>query len=169
MFARCWHACFCFYHNITIQSPPCVWGPLQNQEHFFRGQNPTKSQKNPDFQPRGQNFTKSQKNPEPQTFGDAAPSFPPHPLARWPHPRIITRVGGHRRQPVLNIDIQYIHRDCIKLPTLKKAVKTQKTLVNSNPWLRAQQLSQPQISRVQTSKATNDIPWYGHWFIGILI
>ena len=26
--------------------------------------------------------------------------FPPHPLARWPHPRIITRVGGHRRQPV---------------------------------------------------------------------
>ena len=21
MFARCWHACFCFYHNITVQSP----------------------------------------------------------------------------------------------------------------------------------------------------
>ena len=32
--------------------------------HFFRGQNPTKSQKNPDFQPRGQNFTQSQKNLE---------------------------------------------------------------------------------------------------------
>ena len=65
----------------------------------------------------------------------------------------------------INIDIQYIHRYCIKLPTLKKAAKTQKTLVNSNPWLRAQQLSQPQISRVQTSKPTNDMPWYGHWFM----
>ena len=54
----------------------CLWGPLQNQlyliefgarkqiEHFFRGQSPTKSQKNPDFQPRGQDFTQSQKNLE---------------------------------------------------------------------------------------------------------
>ena len=39
-------------------------GARQQIEHFFRGQNPTKSQKNPDFQPRGQNFTKSQKNLE---------------------------------------------------------------------------------------------------------
>ena len=37
-------------------------GARKQIEHFFRGQNPTKSQKNPDFQPRGQNFTKSQKN-----------------------------------------------------------------------------------------------------------
>ena len=37
-------------------------GTRKQIEHFFRGQNPTKSQKNPDFQPRGQNFTKSQKN-----------------------------------------------------------------------------------------------------------
>ena len=36
-------------------------GARKQIEHFFRGQNPTKSQKNPDFQPRGQNFTKSQK------------------------------------------------------------------------------------------------------------
>ena len=35
-------------------------GARKQIEHFFRGQNPTKSQKN--FQPRGQNFTKSQKN-----------------------------------------------------------------------------------------------------------
>ena len=39
-------------------------GARKQIEHFFRGQNPTKSQKNPDFQPRGQNFTKSQKNLE---------------------------------------------------------------------------------------------------------
>ena len=37
-------------------------GARKQIEHFFRGQNPTKSQKNPDFQPRGQNFTKSHKN-----------------------------------------------------------------------------------------------------------
>ena len=37
-------------------------GARKQIEHFFRGQNPTKSQKNPDFQPRGQNFAKSQKN-----------------------------------------------------------------------------------------------------------
>ena len=37
-------------------------GARKQIEHFFRGQNPTKSQKNPDFQPRGQNFTKSQQN-----------------------------------------------------------------------------------------------------------
>ena len=37
-------------------------GARKQIEHFFRGQNPTKPQKNPDFQPRGQNFTKSQKN-----------------------------------------------------------------------------------------------------------
>ena len=37
-------------------------GARKQIEHFCRGQNPTKSQKNPDFQPRGQNFTKSQKN-----------------------------------------------------------------------------------------------------------
>ena len=37
-------------------------GARKQIEHFFRGQNPTKSQENPDFQPRGQNFTKSQKN-----------------------------------------------------------------------------------------------------------
>ena len=37
-------------------------GARKHIEHFFRGQNPTKSQKNPDFQPRRQNFTKSQKN-----------------------------------------------------------------------------------------------------------
>ena len=37
-------------------------GARKQIEHFFRGQNPTKSQKDPDFQPRGQNFTKSQKN-----------------------------------------------------------------------------------------------------------
>ena len=37
-------------------------GARKQIEHFFRGQMPTKSQKNPDFQPRGQNFTKSQKN-----------------------------------------------------------------------------------------------------------
>ena len=37
-------------------------GARKQIDHFFRGQNPTKSQKNPDFQPRGQNFTKSQKN-----------------------------------------------------------------------------------------------------------
>ena len=37
-------------------------GARKQIEHFFRGQNLTKSQKNPDFQPRGQNFTKSQKN-----------------------------------------------------------------------------------------------------------
>ena len=37
-------------------------GARKQIEHFFRSQNPTKSQKNPDFQPRGQNFTKSQKN-----------------------------------------------------------------------------------------------------------
>ena len=50
--------------------PGLPWGPpVSNRvgarkqiEHFFRGQNPTKSQKNSDFQPRGQNFTKSQKN-----------------------------------------------------------------------------------------------------------
>ena len=53
----------------------CLWGPLQNQLYLielgqgsklniFSGQNPTKSQKNPDFQPRGQNFTQSQKNLE---------------------------------------------------------------------------------------------------------
>ena len=65
-----------------LESPlVCLWGPLQNQlyrielarkqiEHFFRGQNPTKSQKNPDFQPRGQNFTKSQKNPDFQPRGN---------------------------------------------------------------------------------------------------
>ena len=39
-------------------------GARKQIEHFFRGQNPTKSQKNPDFQPRGQNFTQSQKNLE---------------------------------------------------------------------------------------------------------
>ena len=41
-------------------------GARKQIEHFFRGQNPTKSQKNPDFQPRGQNFTKSQKNSNPE-------------------------------------------------------------------------------------------------------
>ena len=41
-------------------SPKETW--KSGIEHFFRGQNLTKSQKNPDFQPRGQNFTKSQKN-----------------------------------------------------------------------------------------------------------
>ena len=44
-------------------------GARKQIEHFFRGQNPTKSQKNPDFQPRGQNFTKSQKNPDFQPRG----------------------------------------------------------------------------------------------------
>ena len=44
-------------------------GARKQIEHFFRGQNPTKSQKNPDFQPRGQNFTKSQKNPDCQPRG----------------------------------------------------------------------------------------------------
>ena len=39
-------------------------GARKQIEHFFRGQNPTKSQKNPDFQPSGQNFTKSPKNLE---------------------------------------------------------------------------------------------------------
>ena len=39
-------------------------GARKQIEHFFRGQNPTKSQKNPDFQPRGQNFRQSQKNLE---------------------------------------------------------------------------------------------------------
>ena len=39
-------------------------GARKQIEHFFRGQNPTKSQKNPDFQPTIQNFTKSQKNLE---------------------------------------------------------------------------------------------------------
>ena len=37
-------------------------GARKQIDHFFRGQSPTKSQKNPDFQPRGQNFTNSQKN-----------------------------------------------------------------------------------------------------------
>ena len=37
-------------------------GARKQIELFFRGQDPTKSQKNPGFQPRGQNFTKSQKN-----------------------------------------------------------------------------------------------------------
>ena len=45
-------------------------GARKQIEHFFRGQNPTKSQKNPDFQPRGQNFTKSQKNPDFQPRGN---------------------------------------------------------------------------------------------------
>ena len=45
-------------------------GARKQIEHFFRGQNPTKSQKNPDFQPRGQNFTKSQKNPDFQPGGN---------------------------------------------------------------------------------------------------
>ena len=45
-------------------------GARKQIEHFFRGQNPTKSQKNPDFQPRGQNFTKSQKNPGFQPRGN---------------------------------------------------------------------------------------------------
>ena len=44
-------------------------GARKQIEHFFRGQNPTKSQKHPDFQPRGQNFTKSQKNPDFQPRG----------------------------------------------------------------------------------------------------
>ena len=44
-------------------------GARKQIEHFFRGQDPTKSQKNPDFQPRGQNFTKSQKNPDFQPRG----------------------------------------------------------------------------------------------------
>ena len=44
-------------------------GARKQIKHFFRGQNPTKSQKNPDFQPRGQNFTKSQKNPDFQPRG----------------------------------------------------------------------------------------------------
>ena len=39
-------------------------GARKQIEHFFRRQNPTKTQNNPDFQPRGQNFTKSQKNPD---------------------------------------------------------------------------------------------------------
>ena len=45
-------------------------GARKQIEHFFRGQNPTKSQKNPDFQPRGQNFTKSQKNQDFQPRGN---------------------------------------------------------------------------------------------------
>ena len=39
-------------------------GARKQIQHFFKGQNPTKSLKNPDFQPRGQNFTQSQKNLE---------------------------------------------------------------------------------------------------------
>ena len=45
-------------------------GARKQIEHFFRGQNPTKSQKKPDFQPRGENFTKSQKNPDFQPRGN---------------------------------------------------------------------------------------------------
>ena len=44
-------------------------GTIYIMTFFWRGQNPTKSQKNPDFQPRGQNFTKSQKNPDFQPRG----------------------------------------------------------------------------------------------------
>ena len=50
-----------------LESPlVCLRGPLQNQlqiEHFFRGQNPSKSQKNPDFQTKRSELYKITEKP----------------------------------------------------------------------------------------------------------
>ena len=98
-------------HRKTLTSNPEV-RTLQNHRKTQTSNPEVRTlqnhRKNPDFQPRGQNFTKSQKNLDFSPYRRILSIVSYFETATsllwtfWRKLMWITRVGGHRRQPVLN-------------------------------------------------------------------
>ena len=87
-------------------------GARKQIEHFFRGQNPTKSQKNPDFQPRGQNFIKSQKNPDFQPRGQNPTKSQKKPRLPTQRSELYKITEKPRLQSLSSYTVYTFHRSC---------------------------------------------------------